>query len=213
MIIRKKQIENHVLADIFPMLDPESFDLLVEDIKSNGLIQKIYLYENKILDGRNRYRACLKAGVTPEFEEFKGRDALSFVVSANLHRRHLTTDQKLKVVENLRAKGWSIEQITKELRIAKLTIYRHEKRELEQNSNGAAAPKISPGQWIEPKIIHVRDSSLSEQDLKDNEEVNQELKKFREQEGMRLLKKFKRKYYDLEMFSNILNRQRDLKAR
>ncbi|MEK6608177.1 MAG: ParB N-terminal domain-containing protein [Myxococcota bacterium] len=78
------------------MLDGEEFDALVADIKANGLRVPITIFDGKILDGRNRYRACQAAGVKPRFEKFSGTetDALGFVLSLNLSRRHLTTPQR-----------------------------------------------------------------------------------------------------------------------
>jgi len=86
----------HSHADLFPLLDGHEFDALVNDVKTNGLQIPIVLHDGKILDGRNRHRACLQAGVEPRFEEFDGDDddALALVVSLNLTRRHLTTPQR-----------------------------------------------------------------------------------------------------------------------
>ena len=52
----------HEYAGLFPLLTGEEFDALVADIEKNGLIEPVWLYEGKILDGRNRYRACLDLG-------------------------------------------------------------------------------------------------------------------------------------------------------
>jgi len=46
------------------------------------------------LDGRNRLRACEKAGVEPHFESFDGLDPEGFVISENVTRRHLTAGQR-----------------------------------------------------------------------------------------------------------------------
>jgi ParB-like chromosome segregation protein Spo0J len=53
----------HPYSEIFPPMEGVDFDALVEDIKTRGLVQPIVLYEGKILDGRNRARACNKLGI------------------------------------------------------------------------------------------------------------------------------------------------------
>src|SRR5262245_26574421 len=53
-------LEPHQFALRFPAMTGEDFDELVEDIKKNGQLEPIHLYEGKVLDGRNRLAACLK---------------------------------------------------------------------------------------------------------------------------------------------------------
>ena len=84
----------HEYANLFPLLDGDGFNELVADLKANGLIEPITLHEQKILDGRNRYRACVESGVEPQYRQYAGTDPLGFVISANLHRRHLSETQK-----------------------------------------------------------------------------------------------------------------------
>jgi 16S rRNA G966 N2-methylase RsmD len=84
----------HPLAKIFPLIEGEEFDLLAADIKAKGLLEPIWTYEGKILDGRNRWLACKRAGTAPRFQEYKGHDPISFIVSMNLARRHLTPSQR-----------------------------------------------------------------------------------------------------------------------
>jgi hypothetical protein len=89
--------EFHSVADIFPMLEDDELKALAEDIKAKGLTEPITLYEGKVLDGRNRYRACELAEVelSPHhFTQYGGDDALGFVVSKNLRRRHLNESQR-----------------------------------------------------------------------------------------------------------------------
>jgi hypothetical protein len=86
-------VEFHEIANLFPMMQPDELADLVADIKVNGLIEPIVTYEDQILDGRNRWLACGEAGVRPRFEAYEGDDALGFVVSKNLHRRHLNPTQ------------------------------------------------------------------------------------------------------------------------
>src|SRR5262249_17237456 len=78
----------HPLADIVPLIEGDEFKVLVEDIREYGLREPITMYENKILDGRNRYRGCKEAGREPKFREFEGDyvAARAFVISENIKR-------------------------------------------------------------------------------------------------------------------------------
>lgn len=98
----------HPLCSLFPRMDAEAFNALRNDIDENGLRQPITLHEGMILDGGNRYRACLDVGVTPDFVEFAGSNIVSFVFSANLHRRHLSPGQQAAIVAS--AQDWAKSQ-------------------------------------------------------------------------------------------------------
>jgi hypothetical protein len=93
----------HPLAAMFPLLGGKEFDALVADIQANGLREKITLYNGKILDGRNRYRATFQAGIEPQFEQFEGDEASAraFVISKNIHRRHLKPKEKRDLIAKL----------------------------------------------------------------------------------------------------------------
>lgn len=98
----------HPLAEIFPLMEGEEFDALVEDIGVNGLrLPVLVTPTGLILDGRNRFRACR------EIENRRGEDDIpaharvkvfitkvpeekwpEAVLSFNLHRRHLSASQR-----------------------------------------------------------------------------------------------------------------------
>jgi ParB-like chromosome segregation protein Spo0J len=85
----------HDAAQLFPLLPEEELNELAADIKANGLLNPVVLLEGKVLDGRNRILACRMAGVSPTFTDWKGSGSpTSWVISQNLHRRHLTASQK-----------------------------------------------------------------------------------------------------------------------
>lgn len=103
-IISKDQIlkmQYHKFSNIFPMIEGEELERLKEDIKEYGLLEPIILYEDKILDGRNRYKACEELGVEPRFEQYGGDNPLEFVISENLKRRHLTASQRAVISLNV----------------------------------------------------------------------------------------------------------------
>jgi ParB-like chromosome segregation protein Spo0J len=93
----------HPLAKEFPLITGAEFDALVADIKTRGLQDEITLFEDLILDGRHRYRACLRAKVEPRFKKFKGdrATAAAFVISRNIHRRHLKSKEKRDLLVKL----------------------------------------------------------------------------------------------------------------
>lgn len=103
----------HPIANCFPLIEGEEFNHLVMDIKKNGQHYPITLYENMILDGRNRYRACLENKIEPKYEHFPGGDPVDFVLSRNDIRRHLSVTERATAAAKLETLGWGRPKLTK----------------------------------------------------------------------------------------------------
>lgn len=86
-------LQRHELSSAFPDLEEPAFYELQEDIKANGLRNPITLYDNKVIDGWHRLRACMNLGLEPVLTELDG-DPVDFVIGQNIHRRHLTASQR-----------------------------------------------------------------------------------------------------------------------
>jgi hypothetical protein len=114
------ELQFHPLAGLFPLMEGTEFEELVADIKAHGLRERIDLYQGKIADGRNRYRALQQLGIDPSTDQKKYfRKALyahsaggeiapheqnnddrvrALIISRNIHRRHLTAEQKREII-------------------------------------------------------------------------------------------------------------------
>jgi DNA modification methylase len=94
-VVADKEVKWHPIACMFPMLPHEDLLKLSDDVRKNGQHEPIVLFDGMVLDGRNRWQACKIANVEPKVKEFYGSkaDALEFVWSTNVHRRHLNSGQ------------------------------------------------------------------------------------------------------------------------
>src|SRR5262249_57530891 len=96
----------HPLSNMFPLMQGEEFDALVEDIRKNGQREPIVPCQGKVLDGRNRHNACLAAEVGFKISKHEDDcayigDPAAYVISKNVHRRHLTAEQKRELIAKL----------------------------------------------------------------------------------------------------------------
>jgi len=87
-------MEYHEIANIFPMMTNAEYEQLKADIVLNGQLDPVVLYEGKILDGRNRWKVCMDLGLVINYDQYQGDNPLSYVISKNLHRRHLNETQR-----------------------------------------------------------------------------------------------------------------------
>jgi ParB-like chromosome segregation protein Spo0J len=94
-------------ALIRPPIATLELQQLAEDIGVNGLreplvIAKIEDRGVELIDGRNRREACKIAGVKePATRMLNGEDATAFVLSANVHRRNITSGQRAMAIAML----------------------------------------------------------------------------------------------------------------
>lgn len=90
--------ESHEAADIFALMPADKLSALADDIRDNGLREPLWWVRGDdggrlVLDGRNRILACAQAGAELDWREYTGDSPTAFVLSMNLHRRHLDPSQ------------------------------------------------------------------------------------------------------------------------
>ena len=96
-------LDIHPLCEMFPLMSDAELVDLTADIKTNGLREPLKLFDDQILDGRNRYTALLSAELPIPYRVFTGTEAeaLNYVISKNLKRRHLDTSQRAMVAARI----------------------------------------------------------------------------------------------------------------
>ncbi len=118
-------MKSHPAADLFPMMSETALEALANDIRANGQNQPIITHKGMILDGRNRLLACESAGVEPRYEEWHGKGSpTEYVISANMHRRHLTQSQAAAVA------------------VEALSLFEQEARSRQATSTGGLEPQL-----------------------------------------------------------------------
>ncbi len=112
-------------------MEGEEFKIFTEDIRANGVREPITIFEDKILEGRNRYRAGRYKLNEGNFRPYTGTDPLGFVISANVHRRHLDTSQRAmtaarlvtsKLGDNQHKNGLTTGQAAKMLNVSEASV-------------------------------------------------------------------------------------------
>lgn len=98
----------HPYADLWPLLANNELQMLADDIRTHGLREPIWLHpDGRIVDGRNRFRACALAGVEPSTRTYDGTEdgLLAFLISLNMARRHMDESQRAMVAAKIARLG------------------------------------------------------------------------------------------------------------
>jgi ParB-like chromosome segregation protein Spo0J len=91
------RMDVHPAAELFPLMQGVEFAALVADIAEHGQHDPVVLTPSgQLLDGRNRWRACAQAGVTP-VTRVERSEPWAYVISTNVHRRHLSDSQRAMI--------------------------------------------------------------------------------------------------------------------
>lgn len=94
------ELQEHPAAALFPMMPADRFDELRTSIAENGQRHPIVVHEGKIIDGRNRYRACVELGrdpITVDLRDATGEespDPWLYAWDCNGQRRDIPADQR-----------------------------------------------------------------------------------------------------------------------
>jgi len=93
----KPEWEYHEICLWSPFIE-DTVNKVANRMKLSGFDrnQSVLLYEGKILDGRHRYLAAVKAGIDPIFSEFQGtrEEAIEYVTMKQVERGHWSNEAK-----------------------------------------------------------------------------------------------------------------------
>lgn len=92
----KLPLKVHAAAALFPPMTADEFEGLKKDIAEHGIREPLTAWKGELIDGRHRLAAAIATGV-----DWHGHlcdldddiDPVAYVISHNLHRRHLTRSQ------------------------------------------------------------------------------------------------------------------------
>jgi DNA-directed RNA polymerase subunit F len=118
----------HPAANIFPMMNRGELEKLKEDILKRGLQEWGVMYNDQILDGRNRAIACNELDIEMQWtnildEDYEEAfDPFAYVLSHNLYRRHLTTSQRAMVAAKLSKLKQGGDRKSEEIKVSNDTL-------------------------------------------------------------------------------------------
>ena len=120
----------HDLCARWPDIEGREFDRMVESIRDRGLRRKIRVYNGLVVDGKNRQRACVAAGLVPEYVEWNPpegcadkkqieQELAEYINDENAVRRHLSaTERAFLAVDRIKQDDFTIPEAAKDIEVS-----------------------------------------------------------------------------------------------
>lgn len=93
------------LENLLPKLEVEKYNLLRADIKKNGCINPIIVWNGLIVDGHNRYKICKENNIefkTKEMNFANKQEAMIWAWTTQKARRNVDDGTLFKIAEKFR---------------------------------------------------------------------------------------------------------------
>ena len=159
----------HPAAELFPRLSESELVALKNDILAHQQEHPIIVWNDMIVDGRNRFRACEMLGRKPKIKEMQFADeaaVISYIISTNMRRRHLTNEQRDQIGARLVTmqsgdNQWSPQNAGTTVGVAdaasmvQSTHARIERARTIERSDPALADKVISGEMSKGKALKV----------------------------------------------------------
>lgn len=106
------EYEIHPMAAALPNITGVEYIQLYESIKEHGQRVPIVLYEGRVVDGRNRLRACQELEIEPDVTDWVPPnpigtknmiedDLMEWIIDVNVNRRHLSQSQRAMAASDI----------------------------------------------------------------------------------------------------------------
>ncbi|MFX0132020.1 MAG: hypothetical protein ACFFDN_00110 [Candidatus Hodarchaeota archaeon] len=111
--IKMEDYKIHPLCMLFPWMDVQTFSILKKDIEKYGQRDKIKVYQEQVLDGKNRLRALIDLGIEPKTEVLpEDTDPIAYIKAIGLCRRDLNTVLRVEIAQKI--EEYRLSQLKKE---------------------------------------------------------------------------------------------------
>jgi hypothetical protein len=99
----REKYKVHPAADVFPEMSDDELQKLGSDIQKHGLREPVIFQvrPERLIDGRNPMEAMERVGLNGSAKVIylgQDKDPVAFIISKNIHRRHLTKQQQADLI-------------------------------------------------------------------------------------------------------------------